>query len=75
VTEAEPIMTSNVPPSEPDVVNILKQPKGNLTYRILAYRPLTKAEMIKIVDEYHAREGKKPASGKTVTIMTTHGSS
>ena len=60
---------------EPDVVNILKQPKGNVTYRILAHRPLNKAEMIQVVDEYYARPGRKrPASGKTVTIMTTHGS-
>ena len=61
---------------EPDVVNILKQPKGNVTYRILSYRPLNKAEMIQVVDEYYARQGRKrPASGTTVTIMTTkHGS-
>jgi hypothetical protein len=60
---------------EPDVVNILKQPKGNVTYRILAYRPLNKAEMIQIVDEYYARpDRERPANGKTVTIMTTHGS-
>jgi hypothetical protein len=59
---------------EPDVVNILKQPKGNVTYRILAYRPLNKAEMIKIVDEHYARPGRKrPANGKTVTIISTHG--
>jgi hypothetical protein len=57
---------------EPDVVNILKQPKGDVTYRILAYRPLNKAEMIKVVDEYYARRGRKrPASGTTVTIMST----
>ena len=61
---------------EPDVVNILKQPKGNVTYRILAYRPLNKAEMIQIVADYYRRpdEGKKPADGSTVTIMTQHGS-
>ena len=59
---------------EPDVVNTLKQPKGNVTYRILAYRPLNKAEMIRIVDEYYARPGrKKPAPGATVTIMSTLG--
>ena len=59
------------PTPEPDVVNILKQPKGNVTYRILAFRPLNKAEMIKVVDEYYARPGRKrPASGKTVTIMS-----
>ena len=52
-----------------------KQPKGNVTYRILSYRPLNKAEMIQVVDEYYAVRGRKrPASGKTVTIMTTkHG--
>lgn len=66
-------MTSPVP--EPDVVNILKQPKGNITYRILAYRPLNKAEMIQAVDEYYSRRGRKrPANDTTVTIMTTHGS-
>ena len=61
---------------EPDVVNVLKQPKGNITYRILAYRPLNKAEMIKIVDEYYRRpgmRGKKPAHNSTVTIVTGYG--
>ena len=63
-------MTFPVP--DPDFVNILKQPKGNVTYRILSYRPLNKAEMIQVVDEYYAVRGRKrPASGKTVTIMTT----
>ncbi len=68
-------MTSPIP--EPDVVNILKQPKGNVTYRILAYRPLNKTEMIQIVSDYYRRpgmRGKKPADGSTVTIMTPHGS-
>ena len=62
---------------EPDVVNILKQPKGDVTYRILAYRPLNKAEMIQIVADHYRRpgmRGRKPANGSTVTIMTTHGS-
>jgi hypothetical protein len=62
---------------EPDVVNILKQPKGNVTYRILAYRPLNKAEMIQIVADYYRRpgmKGKKPTAGSTVTIMPPHGS-
>jgi hypothetical protein len=61
---------------EPDVVNILKQPKGGVTYRILAYRPLNKAEMIQAVEEYYRRpgmKGKKPAEGATVTIMTSYG--
>ena len=61
---------------EPDVVNILKQPKGNVTYRILSYRPLNKAEMIQVVDEYYSRSeaGSGRPTGTTVTIMTTHGS-
>lgn len=65
-------MTSPTPTPEPDVVNVLKQPKGNVTYRILAYRPLNKAEMIRIVDAYYALPGRKrPVNGKTVTIMST----
>lgn len=61
---------------EPDVVNILKQPKGGVTYRILAYRPMNKAEMIQAVEEHYRRpgmEGKRPAEGATVTIMTAYG--
>lgn len=61
---------------EPDVVNILKQPKGNVTYRIVAYRPLNKAEMVQIVAEFYRRpgmKGKKPAENATITILTTDG--
>ncbi|HEY8259474.1 MAG TPA: hypothetical protein VIG08_17580 [Gemmatimonadales bacterium] len=62
---------------EPDVVSILKQPKGNITYRIVAHRPLNKAEMIQVVAEYYrlpGMRGKKPAENSTVTIVTPHGS-
>jgi hypothetical protein len=61
---------------EPDVVNMLTQPKDGVTYRILAYRPLNKAEMIRAVEEFYRRpgmKGKKPAKGKTVTIVTALG--
>ena len=61
---------------EPDVVNILKQPKDNVTYRILAFRELNKAEMIQAVAEHFRRsggKGRKPAPNSTVTVITTRG--
>ena len=61
----------------PNVENILRDERHNVTYRVLAYRRLTRAELISSVGMFHAqpknRRRKRPITDMEVTILTLHG--
>ena len=55
----------------PDVENILRDDARDVTYRVMAFRRLTKEEMKAGVRMYLAKnKGKPPKQGSTVTIIS-----
>lgn len=63
----------------PNVKSTMKDPKNKVTYDVLAYRPLSYAELLQSVRAYHAqpkvRRRKAPLKNATITILTIHGAS
>ena len=61
----------------PDVRSTIKDSQCNMTYHFLAYRPLTREEMVRGVAMYRSqpkvRRRKTPEKNKVVTIITVHG--
>lgn len=58
----------------PNVENIMKDEARGITYRVMAYRTLTRDEIISSIGAFLAsRKRKKLARGVTVTIMTIIG--
>lgn len=57
-----------------DVASIMKDTERNVTYRIMAYRPLSRAEMIGTIQAHVAtNKGRHPKPGTLVTILTAIG--
>lgn len=58
----------------PNVVNELNDPTNRVKYRVLAYRALTRDELLQSV-ALHLRKqrGKKPKPGTVVTIISVIG--
>ena len=55
----------------PDIENIMKDPQRQVTYRIMAYRRLSRAEMIGTIQAHVAtNKGRHPKPGTLVTILT-----
>lgn len=58
----------------PNIKNIIEDPKKGVKYNIIAYRKLSKPEMIEAVRYYHTQKKvKKPKRGNTVNIITITG--
>lgn len=61
----------------PNVATSIRVEQHNITYRVLAYRPLTRAEMVLSVRQFHAqrkiRRRRTPLRNQTITIVTVHG--
>ena len=61
----------------PDVRSSIRDAKNNVTYHVLAYRPLSHQEVLQSVAMYHAqpkvRRRKKLPRNETITIVTLHG--
>lgn len=57
----------------PSVENVLKDPANQNTYKILAFRPLSKQEMLLAIKTAQQNGILKPAKGKTYTITTIVG--
>lgn len=55
----------------PDVETVFPQVVNGLTFRFLAYRTLTEAEMLSGIRRYLVGKGKKAAPGSTVTLIST----
>lgn len=58
----------------PNISNPIKDPEADVTYNVMAYRQLSRAEVVQAVRMYMAqKKGKKPKRGTTVTIITVIG--
>jgi hypothetical protein len=59
----------------PNVENLAKDSAAGITYRVLAYRALTRTELLQAVAAYKRQAGaRKPKRGTTVTIVSVIGS-
>ena len=60
--------------TEPNVCSTVKDAKNNVTYRIMAYRKLSKEEMLDCVSSYLSqRRRKKREKNVVITIITVFG--
>lgn len=57
----------------PGVPHELRDPRRQVTYVVLAYRKLSRGEVLQAVRMYRAAHRAKPAKGSRVTIVTTIG--
>jgi len=58
----------------PNVKHLLIDDKNGVRYRVLAYRKLTREEVLMAVRHYKSqRKGKKPKKGTIITIVTVIG--
>jgi hypothetical protein len=61
----------------PNIENILRDEQYDVTYRVLAYRRPTRAELLASVGMFHAqpknRRRKCRVTGNVITIVTLHG--
>lgn len=60
----------------PNVVSEIKDPAKGVTYRVIAYRTLTRPELVQCVQQYQSQPAKKRGKlqpGAVVTISTIIG--
>jgi hypothetical protein len=61
----------------PNVRSSIRDAENNVTYHVLAYRRLSKQELIRSVARYQVqpsvRRRKKPLKNQEITIITIHG--
>ena len=61
----------------PDLRRTIRDEKNNVTDHVMAYRPLTRGELIQSVRMLHAqptiRRRKKPLKNEVFTILTVQG--
>ncbi len=58
---------------QPSVRNVIKDPERKVTFVVLAYRELSRGEMVFAVRQYLSQRRGKPKKGSTVVIMTLFG--
>jgi len=60
----------------PNVASEIKDPAKGITYRVIAYRALSRPELVQCVQQYNSQpQGKRPKlkAGQTVEIRTIIG--
>lgn len=57
----------------PHIPHPIRDAERNVTYVVMAYRELTRTEVVQMVRMHQARTKKKPAKNSTVTILTVLG--
>lgn len=58
----------------PSVRSTIKDPAKDVTYHVMAYRTLSREELVQSVRAYHSsRRTKKLKKGQVITIMTIIG--
>lgn len=57
----------------PSVRSTIKDPKKDITYYVLAYRPLTRPELVEAVRYFSAHSKKRPKRGSAITIISIIG--
>ena len=59
---------------QPRVSNPIRDEEKDVTYNVIAYRKLSREEIILAIRHYHAgKKSKKPKKGSTITIVTIIG--
>ena len=58
----------------PHIPHEVRDSKRKVKYIVMAYRQLTRDEMLEAVGAYLSQAKKKPAPRTTVTILTLYGS-
>ncbi len=58
-------------PATPDIHNLMEEADRHITWDIVAFRRLTKSEMMGAIRFWYAREKRHPARGERITIVTT----
>lgn len=59
---------------KPNVVSRIKDTENDVTYEIIAYRTLSKSELVQAVRAYHMQhKAKKLKKGSTITILSIIG--
>ena len=64
-------MPLNSMPAAPDVHNLLEEANRDITWDIVAFRRLTKSEMMGAIGHWYTKEKRIPARGARITIHTT----
>lgn len=57
----------------PDVRNVIRDEEGDITYVVMAYRKLSRPELVQAVRVFRTQHRKKIKPGTTITIQTLHG--
>ncbi|AGX88285.1 hypothetical protein Cenrod_2218 [Candidatus Symbiobacter mobilis CR] len=58
----------------PTISNIIKSPEKNITYNILAYKTLSRQEIVSAVQNFNSQNKRKRIEpGTIITILTTIG--
>jgi hypothetical protein len=58
----------------PDVSHTIRDAERDVTYIVLAYRKLSRAELVQAVRVFSAARKRAPKRGSTIRIVTTFGS-
>ena len=58
-------------PAAPDVHNLMEEADRRVTWDIVAFRRLSKSEMMGAIRYWYAREKRNPNRGERITIVTT----
>ncbi|MBH9502978.1 hypothetical protein I5L48_24525 [Pseudomonas aeruginosa] len=57
----------------PSVRNSIKDSAKDINYHVMAYRALTRPELVQAVGYYNSTTKKKPKRGSSVTVITIIG--
>jgi len=57
----------------PNVLNVVNDQARGVKYHVMAYRRMTRAELLQAVAMYLSRAKKKPKAGTLVTLVTIIG--
>jgi hypothetical protein len=58
-------------PDAPDVHNLMEEADRHVTWDIVAFRRLSKSEMMGAIRHWYASEKRNPNRGERITIVTT----
>lgn len=58
----------------PTIMSSIQDPRSKVTYHVMAYRELTREELVLAIRTFHGQRGAKPiTAGTEVTIITSMG--
>lgn len=57
----------------PNAPHQIRDPERNITYVVMAYRQLSRTEVVQMIRVHQAAQRRKPKKGSLVRIVTTIG--